>query len=200
MKSKRSLVLVAGVLALVTLFAASANASAPRVTQGDAQAILESSGGGGWAVRVHGGSIEGAPADFLPDSIARIGPNPPWEGRHFCSVDWHVISLNYFDGNIEGEARTAREIRAFLAETDLIFTLDGALLDTTRTPIKRFLGTEFADLVEAYWFAEGRVMAPADLSVGQHSLQADVLFPTGEYGIGPPITFFIDAPGEGTCL
>jgi len=144
--------------------------------------------------------MEGAPADFFPDSIARIGPNPPWEGRHFCSGDWHVISLNFFDGNLEGEARTGREIRAFLAQSDLIFTLDGAPLGTTRTPVKRFLGTEFFDLVEAYWFAEGRVMAPADLSVGQHSLQADVLFPGGEYEIGPVITFFMDAPGEGTCL
>jgi hypothetical protein len=108
--------------------------------------------------------------------------------------------LNYIDGNAQGEARTAREIRAFLTETDLIFTLDGALLDTTRTPIKRFLNPGFFELVEAYWFAEGQVMAPTDLSVGQHSLQADVLFPGGEYGVGDPITFFIDAPGEGTCL
>ena len=200
MNSKWSLVLVIGVVALVTLFAAGAQANSPRVTQGDARAILESSGGGGWAVRLHGGSIEGAPADFLPDSIARIGPNAPWEGRHFCSLDWHVISLNYFDGNVEGEARTASEIRAFLAQTDLIFTLDGAPLDTRRTPVKRFLNPERFELVEAYWFAEGQVMAPTGLSVGQHSLQADVLFPEGEYEVGPVITFFVDAPGEGTCL
>ena len=47
MKPKWSFALVAGLLALVTLFAASAKANAPRVTQGDAQAILESSGAGG---------------------------------------------------------------------------------------------------------------------------------------------------------
>jgi hypothetical protein len=188
------------VLVLALLVAAGAQATAPRVTQGEAQAIFEAFDNGGWAVRLHAGSLEGAPADFLPDSLARISPNPPWDGRHFCSLDWHVITLAIFDGNAAGESRTNQEIREFLSQIDVIFTLDGAPLDTMRTAIKRFLNPERFGLVDGYWFAEGQVMAPTDLSVGQHTLQATVLVPGEEPDVSDPITFFIDAPGTGACL
>ena len=47
--------------------------------------------------------------------------------------------------------------------------LDGApLTATTRTSIKRFLNPERFGLAEAYWFQEGRLEAPGQLSVGRH--------------------------------
>lgn len=185
---------------MVLLLAVSAQANAPRVTEGDAQAVFQAFPNGGWAVRLHAERIEGAPADFFPDSKARISPLPLWNGTHFCSLDWHVIDLVVFDGNAQGESRTNKEIQEFLSGIEMVHTLDGAPLDTTRTAVKRFLNPERFGYVEAFFAHEGRVMAPEDLSVGQHSLQVTILSPGGEPEVAPPITFYIDASGTGTCL
>ena len=50
------------------------SSTSSRVTRGDAEAIFEAFGSGGWAVFLKGGTVEGAPADFLPGSLARISP------------------------------------------------------------------------------------------------------------------------------
>jgi hypothetical protein len=100
------------------------------VTQGDAEAILHAFPSGGWALRLHGGSVEGAPADLRPDSLARIASNPPFNGRHYCSLDWHVISSASVDGIAVGESRTGAEIRESLSQEDQLVTLDGALLES----------------------------------------------------------------------
>jgi hypothetical protein len=81
----------------------------------------------------------------------------------------------------------------------LSFTLDGAPLATERTAIKRFLNPEQFGVEEMYYFQEGRIMSPADLSVGSHQLVVTV----NEPGFPPEaseITFFIDAPGTGACI
>jgi hypothetical protein len=79
------------------------------------------------------------------------------------------------------------------------FTLDGAPLETTRTPIKRFNNPQAFDLERAWYFQEGRIMSPDDLSVGQHALSLEFADPTyGDFSDG--ITFFIDAAGTGACL
>ena len=201
MNSKWSLALVAGVLALVTLFAASAQANSPRVTRGDAQAIFQAWNNGGWAGLLNGGTVEeGAPGDFLPDSIARIAPAAQWNGRHFCSLDWHVIAVAVNEGNAVGESRTNTEIRETLSQVVIFFTLDGLPLDTTTTPVKRMNNPELRGLVEAFSVQAGRVMAPDDLAIGQHSLRALGTRPGRPPTPMGPITFFIDAPDEGTCL
>ena len=202
MKSKWVVALLAGVLAQVLLFAASAQATPTRVTQGEAQAIFQASETGGWSVVLNGGTVEeGAPADFLPDSIARISPsNPLWNGRHFCSLDWHVISVAAIEGNAAGGSRPNTEIFEVLSRATLLFTLDGTPLDTTRTAIKRMTNPGLRGLVEAFYVNTGRVLAPEDLSVGQHSLQALGSRPGRPPALLGPITFFIDAPETGTCL
>ena len=197
---KKTIVALTAVLVTVMLAPAGAQATTPRVTQGDAQAIFQALPTGGWAVILHGGMIEGAPADFLPGSSARIAPNPPWNGSHFCSLDWHAVTLADIDGNLPGESLTSEEIRNYLLQDDVVFTLDGAPLDTSRSAIKRFLNPGRFGLVDAYAFQEGLVIAPQDLSVGPHSLKADILHPGVEPDIGDPITFVIDAAGQGSCL
>ena len=186
---------------MLLLVATSAQANAPRVTRGDAEAIFQAQGNGGWAVIVNGGIVEeGAPTDFMPDSMARISPMAAWNGRHFCSLDWHVINVPVIEGNAVGQSRTNTEIREVLAQIEQDIMLDGAPLETERTAIKRFLNPPLRGLVEGFWLADGRVMAPEDLSVGQHSLQLTGHRPGRPPDVFPPITFFIDGPGQGTCV
>lgn len=52
------------------------------------------------------------------------------------------------------------------------FTLDGAPLDTTRTPIEPFHDPQAFALERAWYFQEGRIMSPDDLSVGQAEVRA----------------------------
>jgi hypothetical protein len=199
------LVLVAALTLSVALLVgvASAHANTPRVTQGDAEALFQAWNNGGWAMLINGGTVEeGAPADFLPpDTTARISPAAQWNGKHFCSLDWHVIAVAAIEGNPAGGTRTNQELLERLSLVDVRFTLDGAPLDTTTNAVRRMTNPGLRGFVEAFSVITGRVMAPEDLSVGQHSLFA---LGMGRPGSPPtpmgPITFFIDAPGEGACL
>ena len=179
------------------LLALPAQATSTRLTRGDAQAVLEAFGGGGWAILVHSGVAQGSPADFL-GSHGAIRPfsGSPWDGAHFCAEDWHVILQAQFEG---GDASFTRsDAERIMSGVVFNFTLDGAVLPTTRTAIKRFLNPERFGLQEAYYFNQGRIMSPADLSVGQHELSISGIDPAGEFEDG--ITFFIDAAGTGACL
>ena len=191
---------LAAVLAMVLLVPGTARANAPRVTEGDARAIFEAFANGGWAERLGDGMLEGAPADFMSNSMARITYMPAWNGRHFCSLDWHVISVAAIDGNAVGQSRTNEEIRDYLSRIELDLRLDGAPLDTLRTAIKRTTNPGFRGLVEAFFVQEGQVIAPEGLSIGQHSLQFTGRRPGQPPNVFPPIYFFIDAAGQGVCV
>ena len=79
------------------------------------------------------------------------------------------------------------------------FTLDGASLPTTRTAVKRFLNPEEFGLQVAYYFQQGQIMSPADLSVGSHQLEVTVVDAAGQQNFQDGITFVIDEPGTGAC-
>jgi hypothetical protein len=177
-----------------------AQANSLRVTEGDARAIFEAFPAGGWALRLNGGTLEGATADFMSDSMARITYMPAWNGRHFCALDWHVISVAAIEGNAIGQSRTNAEIRDALTQIEFDFTLDGAPLDTERSAVKRTTNPGFRGLDEAFYIQEGRVIAPEDLAIGQHSLQFTGHRPGQPPNVFPPITFFIDAGGAGVCV
>ena len=107
-----------------------------RISRGDVQAVLEAFGSGGWAVRNHSAVVLGAPADQLGNHGA-IRPLAPWDGRHFCAEDWHVIVVA---GIVGGDASfTRNDAEEIMSKIDLRFVLDGVALDTTRTAVKRFL-------------------------------------------------------------
>ena len=194
--TRRWTLLAVAVLVAVSLLAGSpAGANSPRVTRGDAEAIFQAFPNGGWAVRLHSPTTQGAPADV--NIRGQIRPLPVADGRHFCAEDWHVILLALVFG---GDASFTRQDAEAIANTVTVsFTLDGAPLPTTRTAIKPFLGAEQFELEKAYAFQQGRIMAPTDLSVGSHHLVVTITEPGFPTDVGE-ITFFIDAPGTGTCL
>ena len=196
----RGRILSAALLAVTLLLAVSAQANSPRVTRGDAQAAFEAFGNGGWGIVLNGGDVEqGAPADFMPDSMARIVPMAPFNGRHYCSLDWHSISVAANEGNPPGGTRTNSELRETLEGIVVRITLDGALLDTTTTAVKRTTNPERIGAVEAFYVNAGKLMAPEDLAIGPHSAQFTGLRPGRPPQVMPAITFYIDAPGTGTC-
>ncbi len=164
----------------------------PRATKGDAEAVLEAFGGGGWAILRHSKVFEGAPSQGLPDSRVAIRPFTDWNGRHFCELDWHVILI----ADIEpvDETFTARDARAAIENLTVEFTLDGAPLPVTRTATKRFLNPEHFQVEEAFYAQWGRIMPPTELGSGQHVLSA--VF--GDQTL-PEIVFFVDPAGTGTC-
>jgi hypothetical protein len=171
-----------------------------RITKGDAQAVLKAFGSGGRVILRNGQTVEAAPADFLgTHGSIRPFPNSAWDGAHFCAEDWHVILIGQIEG---GDASFTRQQAATLLDPITnSFTLDGVPLETTRTPISRFLNPQGFGLEEAYYFQEGRVMSPDDLSVGQHQLSVTCVDSTsGSQIFSGSITFFVDAAGTGACL
>jgi len=189
---RRPLAALAPVVAtLALLVAASAQANSERVTRGDAQAVFEAASTGGAAIRVHSGVIEGAPAASAAADGIRINAFILWEGRHYCSLDWHVVAINLSDGNLAGESRTRQEIAESLSTVEVVFSLDGVPLDTTRAPVRPNLNPPSV-LFDALTFTEGRLMAPEDLSVGAHTLGIVISDPGGIIDTSQ-IIFFVDA-------
>lgn len=186
------------VMAATLAFAGgTAQANTVRVSQGDAQAIFESFGGGGWAILRHSQVIEGAPADGLLGSLAVIRPFGPFDGAHYCALDWHVIVVAVFDG---GDASyTAKDFEAYRSTVSIVLTLDGQPLATDQTATKRSLrDLTFAGVTTSYSFAQGSVLAPEALAVGTHTLTMD--FSDAYRDDQTAITFTVDAPGTGACL
>ena len=170
-----------------------------RITRGDVEAVLHAFGGGGRAVLLHSKTAEGAPADFV-GSHGSIRPfaGSPWDGAHFCADDWHVILIADFEG---GDASFQHDDAARIMNgLQVSFTLDGAALPTTRTAIKRFLNPEQFGLQVAYYFQQGQIMSPTDLSTGSHRLEVTMVDASGQQSFQDGITFVIDAPGTGACV
>ena len=167
-----------------------------RVSRGDVEAVFNAFTTGGWSVLLHGGVIKGAPADDL-GSHGAIRPFAPWRGRHFCADDWHVILIATIEGG--DQSFKQQDAERLLDPTQITFTLDGVALSTTRTAVKRFLNPARFNFEVAYAFQEGRIMSPADLSVGQHTLTVVAAEP-GQPVFDNTIQFSIDPSGTGECV
>lgn len=190
-----SLTLVAATLMTVAVSSAAANSG--RSTEGDARAVLNAFGNGGWAVVQHSPTIMGAPAAGVVGSPTAIRPFPPFDGLHYCVLDWHVFVIAWIDG---GDASFTRDdAEASLGPIVQTFSIDGAPVETERTPIKRFLRAEALGLEEAYFFQEGRLLSPGDLAVGAHTMRVESMDSTGVIFDGT-ITIHVDGAGTGACL
>lgn len=160
------------------------------ITRGEVEAVLEALGSGGWAVLRHSEMAQGAPADYL-GSHGAIRPFPAWDGVHVRAEDWHVILVADIEG---GDASfTHRDAEEIMAKVTVHFELDGRTLDTTRTAVKRFLNPQRFGVSEAYYFQQGRVMAPHDLAPGPHTLRLTMSDATGETYVDT-IAFVVDPP------
>lgn len=113
----------------------------------------------------------------------------------YCVDDWHVVAFAGFAGAFAAEEQgivyTRADVMAFLQATDAEFFLDGAPMDVVATPIKPVLNeghlADFADFIHETFGPEatvgpllgnqwGQVLAPTDLSVGDHTLRVVVTF------------------------
>jgi hypothetical protein len=175
------------------------------LTKGDAEAVLQAFGGAGRVIRRTSVAQFGNPADVGLRATIRpfSDSNLPFNGRHYCVEDWHVIVVAEISGGPGNFSRQDAENE--LSQVTHTFTLDGApLTNTTRTSIRHFTDAgPFAAQFgltwdKAFFFQEGRVMSPTELTVGQHSLSYTAVDPTGQFP--DSITFFIDPAGQGACL
>ena len=158
-----------------------AQAASTRITQGDAQQVFQGVGEA---------DVSGSRGAIRPFS------GSPWDGAHFCAEDWHVVLFSWTEG---GDASFSRsDAERILSGIAVRLTLDGAVLPTTRNAIKRFPDPERFGYQKAWFFNQGRIMAPADLTVGQHALSVSITDPSGMFDDG--ITFFIDAADTGACV
>jgi hypothetical protein len=165
-----------------------------RVSKGQAQAIFEAAPTGGRALENHDFRGLGAPGDEERRATIRPLPDEGFDGRHYCAEDWHVIVLA---DRATGDKKFTKEDFEQLTANDVItFRLDGKPLATSRTATRRLT---FPSEDQRGWaFQQGVVLAPQELSVGGHKLEATVTFPPDTSVTA--ITLFIDAPGTGECL
>jgi hypothetical protein len=166
-----------------------------RVSRGDAEAFLKAAHAG-VVVKGHAGVVRGAPADI--DVRAAIFPygDPPWDGRHYCVEDWHVLVAGW--SVLIDESHTVRQAKDELAATTIQLVLDGTELDTERNAIRRMPEQPDGVEAEAFYFFQGRIVAPGELSVGTHTLAYTATSPVESDA--SQSTFVIDAPGTGVCL
>jgi hypothetical protein len=170
-------------------------AGASRVSHGEANAVFQAFGNGGWAVLLHNDKAHGAPSNGLPGLVTiRPFSGTPFDGAHYCALDWHAIVI------ADIEPGPHQDAAATIADLTVAFTLDGAPLQTTQTAVKRFLNPERFGLEDAYYSQFGRVMAPSELAAGSHSLSVEIRGADGSVGFADAITFVVDAPGTGACL
>ena len=170
-----------------------------RITRGDVDALLNAFGGGGRAILLHSKTAEGAPADsFGSHGSIRPFAGSAWDGAHFCAEDWHVILI----ADIEGGDNTSfkhDDAEQIMNGLDVSLILDGAPLPASRTAIKRFLNPQQFGFQVAYYFQQGQIICPTDLSVGTHRLDVTIVDASGQQTFQDGITFVIDAPGTGAC-
>jgi hypothetical protein len=168
--------------------------SGNRVSQGDAEAVLQAAPTGGGAIRSHGIVNPSAPADIELRASIRPFSGTVFDGRHYCAEDWHVILLADFEGG--DNSFTEQDARAIMDGITFDFFLDGTPLATNRLPIKRFLAPQ-QFFETAYYFQQGVVLPPSGLTVGSHTVGVSVTDPRGN--ITDQVTIHIDAPGTGAC-
>jgi hypothetical protein len=191
----RCLVLTLGSMLMRALLVGSAVGAGPkRARKGDAKAVLNAFGNGGWAVINHSKIARRGEVD----KQIQIRPFDFFAGRHYCALDWHTIVI----ADIEGGDKpfTQKQAAALIADVAVQFRLDGAPLEITQTPVKRFLDPQLFGLEAAFYSQWGRVMQPSDLAVGEHTLSVLMTNASGsEFYFANTINFFIDAEGTGAC-
>lgn len=198
MKTKISFVLLAVLLVVAAALPYPARADTTRITQGDVESVLDAFTTGGRVIlslQSDTAGFDAAPSDFHGSNGA-IRPFGPWDGLHVCVNDWHVLLISEFDGG--DKSYTMQDAQNYLSQVSEIFYLDGNPVQTTRTPIERFLNPATYGMEEAYGYQTGAIMAPGELQVGQHAFNVHVTDPV--YGDADfAVTFYVDDSNSSTC-
>ena len=184
--SARAAVIAAALLTVAMVGLSPADASSTRVSHGDATSLFRAFGGGGWVILHHNPTQLGAPSDAQLRGSIRPFAGTPWDGRHFCELDWHVVLLT-----------DSEDTKAQAEASAVDFTLDGAPLASSRTAAERYLagGAQPA----AWYVSDGAILPPSALSVGAHMVSVDATFFDG-FEFASQIPIFIDLAGTGACL
>lgn len=175
-----------------------ASASGERATHGDAEAVLRAFEDGGWAALLRGGTTMAAPGDDPFDAKVQIRPFDFFGGRHYCSLDWHMVGMADFEGGDRSFTRDDAE--NIISDLRMDLDVDGAALSLTQTPVARFLNPEGFGLEEAYWSQWGAVLSPEQLRAGEHTLHGRLTDGSGDVLFENTISVVIDPPGSGACL
>jgi hypothetical protein len=90
----------------------------------------------------------------------------------YCASGWHV--LNYNVGDTADFFGSRGALFDYLNSVDITYELDGVMLATKRTAIKRMPASLVDDF---YWVGVGTLVAPGTLTVGSHELHTTILDP-----------------------
>ena len=194
---RRTLVFCLAV-AMMAIGTGGAQAREP-VTFGDVQAQFEAAeSGGGVIITKKGLETAIPPASPLLHSIRPI--KAFFDGRHYCTLDWHLITIALF-GTPDEFGLSTQEFKAFLGATTITFKLDGTAIPAAEsTAVKTSFFELFGSVPgETFWRAWGNFYAPGVLPVGAHSLTGWGTDPLGTFKLDR-ITFYIDPAGSGACL
>jgi len=204
--------LVAALLAALVM-AGSVSADHGRWTKGDATAMLYTY------------PLTGQIFVRLDQALGLdIRPFPEfYEATPYCVSDWHVLALAWFDwafevvgGPNDGLVVTREEVRDFLSDLGWQFILDGATVGTTAAPLRPLVPDEGAraeveafleedlggDVIlgQGFGLQRGRIMAPDELAVGQHTLRVIVTVTTEGFELfDQAVTFTIHPADSLAC-
>jgi hypothetical protein len=169
-----------------------ARASADRITRGEATAVLNAGPSGASAVlfRTDGHAL-GAPGNL------DVAIRPYFDdGIHYCVLDWHVLAYIIYTPDA-----SPQEASASFESLVMTFTLDGQVLTTKRTPVKRVADPSFLGADNAWFIQQGRLMSPSDLTRGSHTLAVTIFNPEIPSDNDQlETTFYVDPAGTGACL
>lgn len=122
------------------------------------------------------------------DQRATIRPRDQWNGAHLRADDWHVILLGLFSGG--DNSYTLKNAIEDISTTKITFTLNGEVIETEQTPIKRFLSPSYLFDV-AYGYQVGKIYSPDELPVGTYTLNLLIETP-GYEDLTNSIVFYVD--------
>jgi hypothetical protein len=202
--------LVTGLLAAQAM-AGSVTADQGRWTKGDAEAMLNTY------------PLTGQIFVRLDEALGLdIRPFPElYEATPYCVADWHVLALAWFDwafevvgGPNDGLVVTRDDVQDSLRDLGWQFSLDGATIGTiapllrplvpdegTRAEIESLLEEDLGGdviLGQGFGLQPGRIMAPYELAVGQHTLRV-IVTSEGSELFDQAVTFTIHPTDSAAC-
>jgi len=158
---------------------ATATVSPNLVTKSDAEALL-----GGFLIACEDPATYPLAGQGVPCAKLERGRIYDVDG-HYCANDWHLVSSQLVD--------TKANLQKYKPQQ----SIDGVILQTTRTPI-RLIDPAYSQQHyggQYYYIQIGVILSPQQISAGKHSLRQF----TRDSSFDRQISFTIDRSGKGVC-